>query len=35
VATASVQIWTIREGKQARMEMYADPAEALEAAARR
>ena len=24
-------IWTIRDGKQARMEMYADPAEALEA----
>ena len=26
------QIWTLRDGKQARMEMYADPAEALEAA---
>jgi ketosteroid isomerase-like protein len=26
------QVWTIRNGKQARMEMYADPAEALEAA---
>jgi ketosteroid isomerase-like protein len=26
------QVWTIRDGKQARMEMYADPAEALEAA---
>jgi len=25
------QVWTIRDGKQARMEMYADPAEALEA----
>src|SRR5437867_3398095 len=24
------QVWTIRDGKQARMEMYADPAEALE-----
>ena len=26
------QVWTMRDGKQARMEMYADPAEALEAA---
>ena len=26
------QVWTIRDGKQTRMEMYADPAEALEAA---
>jgi ketosteroid isomerase-like protein len=26
------QVWSMREGKQARMEMYADPAEALEAA---
>jgi ketosteroid isomerase-like protein len=25
------QVWIIREGKQARMEMYADPAEALAA----
>ena len=25
------QVWTMRDGKQARMEMYADPAEALEA----
>jgi ketosteroid isomerase-like protein len=25
------QVWTVRDGKQARMEMYADPAEALEA----
>jgi ketosteroid isomerase-like protein len=26
------QVWTITDGKQARMEMYADPEEALEAA---
>jgi ketosteroid isomerase-like protein len=26
------QVWTICDGKQTRMEMYADPAEALEAA---
>ena len=26
------QVWTIRDGKSARMEMYATPAEALEAA---
>jgi ketosteroid isomerase-like protein len=26
------QVWTIRDGKEMRMEMYADPAEALEAA---
>ena len=26
------QVWTIRDGKLARMEMYADPVEALEAA---
>jgi ketosteroid isomerase-like protein len=26
------QVWTLREGKQVRMEMYADPHEALEAA---
>jgi hypothetical protein len=26
------QVFTIRDGKLARMEMYADPAEALEAA---
>ena len=25
------QVWTVRDGKQTRMEMYADPAEALEA----
>ena len=25
------QVWTIRDGKSARMEMYADPAEALAA----
>jgi len=25
------QVWTVRDGKQARMEMYADPAEALAA----
>ena len=25
------QVWTIRDGKQARMDMYSDPAEALEA----
>jgi ketosteroid isomerase-like protein len=25
------QVWTVRDGKQARMEMYADPAEAFEA----
>jgi ketosteroid isomerase-like protein len=25
------QVWTIRDGKLARMEMYADPVEALEA----
>jgi hypothetical protein len=25
------QVWTIRDGKQARMEMYSDQAEALEA----
>jgi ketosteroid isomerase-like protein len=26
------QVWTLREGKQSRMDMYSDPAEALEAA---
>jgi ketosteroid isomerase-like protein len=26
------QVWTFRDGKAARMEMYSDPAEALEAA---
>jgi ketosteroid isomerase-like protein len=26
-------LWTVRDGKEARMEMYSDPAEALEAAA--
>ena len=26
------QIWTMREGKEARMDMYSDPAEALDAA---
>ena len=25
------QVWTLRDGKEARMEMYSDPAEALEA----
>jgi ketosteroid isomerase-like protein len=25
------QVWTVRDGRQARMEMYADPAEAFEA----
>ena len=25
------QVWTIRDGKETRMEMYADPAEALTA----
>ncbi len=25
-------VWTVRDGKQTRMEMYADPAEAIEAA---
>jgi ketosteroid isomerase-like protein len=25
------QVWTLREGKQVRMQMYADPAEAFEA----
>jgi len=25
------QVWTLRDGKQLRMEMYASPAEALEA----
>lgn len=25
------QVWTIRDGKEARMDMYSDPAEALEA----
>jgi ketosteroid isomerase-like protein len=25
------QVWTLRDGKETRMEMYADPAEALEA----
>ena len=32
VEMAFGQVWTIRDGKSARMEMYADPAEALEAA---
>jgi ketosteroid isomerase-like protein len=27
----AAQVWTFREGKEARMEMYADPAEALKA----
>ena len=31
VVMAFGQVWTIRDGKSARMEMYADPAEALEA----
>jgi ketosteroid isomerase-like protein len=26
------QVWTLRDGKEARMDMYSDPAEALEAA---
>jgi ketosteroid isomerase-like protein len=25
------QVWTVRDGKQVRMQMYADPGEALEA----
>jgi ketosteroid isomerase-like protein len=25
------QVWTVRDGKEIRMEMYADPAEAIEA----
>jgi hypothetical protein len=25
------QVWTLRDGKQSRMEMYASPGEALEA----
>jgi ketosteroid isomerase-like protein len=25
------QVWTLRDGKEARMDMYSDPAEALEA----
>jgi ketosteroid isomerase-like protein len=25
------QVWTIRDGKETRMQMYADPAEALKA----
>jgi ketosteroid isomerase-like protein len=31
VVMAFGQVWTIRDGKSARMEMYADPVEALEA----
>src|SRR5438132_2965199 len=31
VDMAFAQVWTIRDGKSARMEMYADPVEALEA----
>jgi ketosteroid isomerase-like protein len=26
-----VQVWTFRDGKEARMDMYSDPREALEA----
>ena len=25
------QVWTLRDGKEARMEMYSDPSEALKA----
>jgi ketosteroid isomerase-like protein len=32
VEMSFAQVWTIRDGKQARMEMYSDPGEALEAA---
>jgi ketosteroid isomerase-like protein len=32
VELESAQVWTLREGKQVRMDMYASPAEALEAA---
>ena len=32
VEMSFAQVWTIRDGKAARMEMYSDPAEALEAA---
>jgi ketosteroid isomerase-like protein len=32
VEMAFGQVWTVRDGKQARMEMYADPVEALQAA---
>jgi uncharacterized protein len=32
VEMSFAQIWTLRDGKAARMEMYSDPAEALEAA---
>jgi ketosteroid isomerase-like protein len=32
VEMSFAQVWTLRGGKEARMEMYSDPAEALEAA---
>ena len=32
VEMSFAQVWIIRDGKAARMEMYSDPAEALEAA---
>jgi ketosteroid isomerase-like protein len=32
VEMSFAQVWTLRDGKEARMEMYSDPAEALEAA---
>jgi ketosteroid isomerase-like protein len=35
VEMSLAQVWTLRDGKQTRMEMYSDPAEALEAAAPR
>jgi ketosteroid isomerase-like protein len=31
VEMSFAQVWTLRDGKEARMEMYSDPAEALEA----
>jgi ketosteroid isomerase-like protein len=31
VEMSFAQVWTIRDGKEARMEMYSDPAEALAA----
>ena len=31
VEMSFAQVWTIRDGKQARMDMYSDPAEALAA----
>jgi ketosteroid isomerase-like protein len=32
VEMSFAQVWTLRDGKEARMEMYSDPGEALEAA---